>query len=120
MYEIDEAVYKRFEQKNNMLFRRLWDKSLSTFGKFLDTNIEHHIESGKDGYSRLDFALVAAGWTVYEKFPFAFAWKREEEVNVGYGVNWMKNKYSIEDMNSFSANMKRVAKLYVFGELIFK
>jgi reductive dehalogenase len=112
MYEIDEAVYKRFEQKNNMLFRRLWDKSLPTFGKFLDTNIEHHIESGKEGYSRLDFALVAAGWTVYEKFPFAFAWGREEEIDVGYGVNWMKNKYPIEDLNRFTSKVKRAAKLY--------
>jgi epoxyqueuosine reductase len=112
MYELDETIYKRFEQKNNMLFRRLWDKSLPTFGKFLDTNIEHHIESGKDGYSRMDFALVAAGWTVYEKFPFAFAWDRKEDIDGGYGVNWMKNKYSIGDINGFSTIIKRVAKFY--------
>jgi len=28
-YEIDESIYRRFEEKNNILYRRLWDKSLA-------------------------------------------------------------------------------------------
>ena len=112
MYEIDEATYHRFKQKNNMLFRRLWDKSLSTYNQMIDTNIEKHIESKKDGYSRLDFALVAAGWTVYEKFPYAFTWERKDLMDIGYGVNWMKSKHIIENKESFTKTIKKAAKFY--------
>jgi len=112
MYEIDEAKYQRFKQKNNMLFRRLWDKTLPTYHQMLDTNIEQHIESKKDGYSRVDFALVAAGWTVYEKFPYAFTWERKELIDIGYGLNWMKSKYLIENPKSFTKTIKKAAKFY--------
>ncbi|UCD01028.1 MAG: reductive dehalogenase [Promethearchaeota archaeon] len=112
MYEIDNTVYKRFKQKNNMLFRRLWDNTLPTYQQMLDTNLEGHIESKKDGYSRIDFALVAAGWTVYERFPYAFKWERKSLMDIGYGVNWMKSKYKIEDIENFTKKIKKVAKLY--------
>ncbi|MFX1455508.1 MAG: reductive dehalogenase [Promethearchaeota archaeon] len=112
MYEIDDSVYKRFEQKNNMLFRRLWDKTLPTYHQMVDTNLEKHIESKKEGYTRLDFALVAAGWTVYEKFPHAFAWERKKLMNIGYGVNWMKSKYPIENKQIFTKYIKRAARFY--------
>ncbi|MFW9823501.1 MAG: reductive dehalogenase [Candidatus Thorarchaeota archaeon] len=112
MYEIDDTVYKRFEQKNNMLFRRLWDKTLPTYHQMIDTNLEKQIASKKEGYSRLDFALVAAGWTVYEKFPYAFTWARKELMDIGYGVNWMKSKYPIENRQIFTNYIKRAAKFY--------
>ena len=112
MYEIDEAIYRRFKQKNNMLFRRLWDRTLPTYHQMIDTNIEKHIESKRDGYSRLDFALVAAGWTVYEKFPYAFTWERKDLIDIGYGVNWMKSKYLIENSKRFTKIIKKAAKFY--------
>ena len=112
MYEIDEAVYKRFHEKNNMIYRRLWDRSLPTFGKMFEANIDNHINSHKEGYSRIDFALVAAGWTVYEKFPYAFTWERENLMDLGYGINWMKDKYPIQDFKSFTEQVKKATKLY--------
>ena len=112
MYDIDETIYQRFQEKNNMIYRRLWDKSLPTFGKMFEVNIENHINSHKDGYDRVDFALVAAGWTVYEKFPYAFTWERENLMDLGYGTNWMKDKYLIEDKNLFTKRVKKAASLY--------
>ncbi|MFW9969214.1 MAG: reductive dehalogenase [Candidatus Odinarchaeota archaeon] len=112
MYEINKTIYKRFKEKNNMLFRRLWDKKLPTYKQMINTNIERHIESKKDGYSRIDFALVAAGWTVYERFPYAFTWERKDLIDTGYGINWMKSEYKIEDMKIFSNYIKKVAKFY--------
>ena len=112
MYEIEETVYKRFKQKNNMLFRRLWDKTLPTYHQMIDTNLEKHIESKKEGYSRLDFALVAAGWTVYERFPYAFTWERKDLMDIGYGVNWMKSKHVIENRQKFTNYIKKAAKFY--------
>ncbi|MFX1419318.1 MAG: reductive dehalogenase [Promethearchaeota archaeon] len=112
MYEIDESIYQRFKQKYNMLFRRLWDKSLPTYNQMIDTNIEKHIESKKEGYSRIDFALVAAGWTIYERFPYAFTWERKGLVDTGYGIDWMKYKHEIEDSESFTKIIKKAAKFY--------
>jgi len=111
-YEINEASYKRFEQKYNMIYRRLWDKTLPTYGKMFEFNITNHINSGEDGYSRIDFALVAAGWTVYEKFPLAFSWNREELIDIGYGVDWMREKYPIKDLKVFTEKIKKAAKFY--------
>jgi len=111
-YEIDKTIYKRFEQKYNMIYRRLWDKSLPTYGMMFDVNIDEHISSHKDGYSRIDFALVSAGWTVYEKFPHAFTWERGELMDIGYGINWMKTKHKIEDINLFTETIKNAAKFF--------
>ena len=111
-YEIDQNSYHRFEQKYNMIYRRLWDKSLPTYGKMFEHNIDCHISSGKDGYSRLDFALVAAGWTVYENFPIAFSWRREKLMDIGYGVDWMKEKYPVKDVKPFTEKIKKAAKFY--------
>ncbi|MFX1281982.1 MAG: reductive dehalogenase, partial [Promethearchaeota archaeon] len=104
--------YQRFREKNNMIYRRLWDRNLPTFGKMFEANIENHINSQKDGYDRLDFALVAAGWTVYEKFPYAFAWERENLMDLGYGTNWMRTKYLINDITLFTRKVKNAAKFY--------
>jgi epoxyqueuosine reductase len=95
-----------------MIYRRLWDRNLPTFGKMFDANIENHINSQIDGYDRLDFALVAAGWTVYEKFPYAFAWEREKLMDLGYGTNWMRTKYNINDIKLLTRKVKNAAKFY--------
>ncbi|MHA2325335.1 MAG: reductive dehalogenase, partial [Promethearchaeota archaeon] len=75
-------------------------------------NLEKHIESKKKGYSRLDFALVAAGWTVYEKFPYAFTWERKDLIDIGYGINWMKSKHIIENKQKFTNYIKKAAKFF--------
>ena len=111
-YEIDEAKYNRFEEKYNMIYRRTWDKSLPTFGKMFDENIESHINSNKEGYNRIDFALVTAGWTVYEKFPSAFSWDRSEDIDIGYGIGWMKPKLEIKDKNLITQQIKKAAKFF--------
>ena len=112
-YDIDENIYQRFDQKNNMIYRPMWDQSLPTYKQMFFTNIEKHIESNKEGYTRFDFAFVKAAWTVYKKFPFAFAWK-PDSFNLGdfYGTNWTKPKYEIEDIAEFTNKVKKAAEFY--------
>ena len=112
-YEIDEDIYQRFDAKNHMIYRPFWDKTLPTYRQMFFTNIEKHIKSNKEGYTRFDFAFVKAGWTVYNEFPFAFAWKREKLIPLDeYGTKWAKPKISIENLHDFTKKVKRVAKLY--------
>nr|WPM93804.1 reductive dehalogenase [uncultured prokaryote] len=95
-----------------MIYRRLWDKSLSTYQQMFQKNIKSHINSGKPGYSRFDFAAVKAGWTVYEKFPFAFAWKGDDADNADYGRNWTKSQYEIKKVEEFTRKIKGLTKFY--------
>lgn len=111
-YEINEKIYQRFEEKNNMIYRRLWDKSLSTYGQMFFTNIQKHINSKKEGYTRIDFDLVKSGWTLYEKFPFAFAWKRDDQFAGDYGVEWSRSKLLDENPDNFTKIIKKAAKFY--------
>ena len=108
-YEIDENIYQRFNQRNNMLFRRIWDKTFSYQGQIFETNIDHHLNSMKEGYTRTDFALVSAGWTVYERFPFAFAWEREADFKGDYGPNWHKSKHDIADLKLYTNKVKKMS-----------
>jgi reductive dehalogenase len=112
-YEIDENLYSRFDEKNHMIYRSMWDKNLPTYRQMFFTNIEKHIASNKEGYTRFDFAFVKAAWTVYKKFPFAFAWKGDS-LHLGdfYGTNWTKPKYKIKDNIEFTDKVKKVAKFY--------
>jgi len=111
-YEIDETIYQRFEEKNNMIYRRLWDKSLPTYGQMFFTNIQKHIDSKKEGYSRIDFNLVKSGWTVYEKFPFAFAWNRKKHFTGDYGRKWTKSKFKVENLDDFTKLVKKATNFY--------
>jgi len=111
-YDLDDLIYKRFEEKNNMIYRRLWDKNLPNYGKMFYNNIMNHIKSGQAGYSRLDFAFVKAGWTVYEKFPFAFAWEEKSPYMGDYGTEWLKERYEIKDPHTFTTKIKKIAQFY--------
>nr|WPM93853.1 reductive dehalogenase [uncultured prokaryote] len=111
-YKIQETLYQRFEEKNNMIYRRLWDKSLSTYRQMFQKNINMHINSGKAGYSRFDFSAVKAGWTVYEKFPFAFAWKGDDADNADYGTSWTNSRYQVKNINKFSKKIKGLTRFY--------
>lgn len=112
-YEIDDENYQRFDEKNHMIYRSMWDKSLPTQGKMFFTNLEEHIASNKEGYTRFDFAFVKAAWTVYKKFPFAFAWKGDD-IHLGdfYGTDWTKSKMKIDNLNEFTSKIKKVARFY--------
>ncbi|TFF89721.1 MAG: hypothetical protein EU548_06675 [Promethearchaeota archaeon] len=109
-YEVNDTQYKRFDEKYNMIYRRTWDKSLSTYGKMFEENIYNHINSGKSGYSRIDFALVAAGWSVYENFPLAFSWDRKQLNDIGYGTKWMLGKCKFKSKESITTIIKKVAR----------
>lgn len=112
VYEIKESQYKRFNEKYNMIYRRTWDKSLPTYGKMFEENITKHINSGIEGYTRIDFAFVAAGWSVYENFPLAFNWDRNQINDIGYGTNWMQAKCNFKSKESITNTIKKVARFY--------
>ncbi|GAH50434.1 putative reductive dehalogenase (rdhA) [marine sediment metagenome] len=73
-YEIDEKIYQRFDQKNDMFCRYLWDKSLRIYQNNFAIDMLKNIKKHTEGYTHFDYAFSKASWTVYNRFPFAFSW----------------------------------------------
>lgn len=64
-YEVDEAQYRRFDQKDDLFSRLSWDATLRE--NFLRDGPQaalKHMQANRPGASRLDFAFYTAAWTV--------------------------------------------------------
>jgi len=86
-YEIDEKIYQRFDQKNDMFCRYLWDKRLRIYQNNFAIDMLKNIKKHTEGYTHFDYAFSKASWTVYNRFPFAFSWEGDilfEEDWYGY------------------------------------
>ena len=104
-YEIDSTSYKRFHEKNTIFKRSGWDASLPTHGAGMNDNMRAHIESGKEGYSRMDFALVHGGWSVRRNLKNKYSW---EDVS----GNSAEQPFIPEDGESFTTHIKKAGRFY--------
>ena len=61
-YQVDEDVYQRFDQRNNLTVGRPnWDESVRVFSrKSVETRVKK-IKSGKPGFQVEDYSLFLAG-----------------------------------------------------------
>jgi len=112
-YEIDARLYHRFNEKNTMFFRYLWDKTLKTYQNDFKIDMMRNIKMNKDGYTHLDYAFCKAAWTLDSHFPFAFSWKGDTSFEEDwYGYKLREIKYDIKDIEKFTKKVKKVAKFY--------
>jgi len=72
-YRIDEATYRRFDQKYIGFARVHWDEGFKAYGKGILSNAPSRVEKNLPGYSRVAYALQTASWTVYDTFAGAFS-----------------------------------------------
>ena len=63
-YQVDDAVYQRFDARNSALGRISWDDEakLELFSN--QRTVTEMLSSGKPGFHKEDYALQSAGWTV--------------------------------------------------------
>jgi len=61
-YEVDNEIYRRFDQKNNLTVGRpKWDEKVREFtSKTVETRVKK-IKTGKTGYQAKDYSLFLAG-----------------------------------------------------------
>jgi len=112
-YEIDENIYRRFEQKNEMFCRYLWDKDLKIYQNNFADDMLKNIKEDNEGYTHFDYAFSKASWTVYNRFPFAFSWEGDTSFEEDwYGYKLREEKYQIRDLAEFTAKVKKVARFY--------
>lgn len=114
-YEIDENIYQRFHEKNEMFIRFLWDKTLKTYQNDFSKGMLKDIGSKKEGYTHIDYAFFKGAYTVHNKFFFAFSWKGDTSLasldNDWYG-GLRESKYKIEDPMGFTDKVKKIARYY--------
>ena len=112
-YEIDEQAYQRFDQKNDMFCRHLWDENLKTYQHNFADDMLKNIKVNNEGYTHFDYAFSKASWTVYNRFPFAFSWEGDTSFEEDwYGYKLREQKYEIKNPAEFATKVKKVARFY--------
>lgn len=106
-YEI-AGTLKPFPRKMTAFSRRQWDKTCIGYGK-KGISQERIIAKGEPGYSRVDFALQSASWTIASTMGH-LAYSHERLKGAGE-----KDRYEPQDISLFTDRVKNAARLYGAG-----
>jgi hypothetical protein len=107
-YIIDKKTLKRFNQRQTVFGRKLYDPKSDFYKVGMYVNSLNVISKKKVGYSRLDFARMIGSWTVYDYFHDAFSWDKLTEVNPVMDKPILK-KVPIKDKEKISKEVKDTA-----------
>ena len=113
-YVVDESRLRRFNRENIVFERVIWDSSWEGYMRMYDERVLDIIAEGKPGYSRFDFALAYASWTVHDAFEGGFSWKKIKPYRTPVatiGIDWTSMRYDVEDPSEMSAYLKGAANL---------
>jgi len=110
-YIIDNKILKRFNQRQTVFGRLLYDETSNFYKKGMYENSLKKVSSGKQGYSYFELARMMGAWTVYDYFHNAFSWERITEANSVMEKPKIK-KYSLKDYEKTSEEIKKTAKYY--------
>lgn len=109
-YEI-VGILKPFPQRMTAFSRRQRDKTCIGHGK-KGVSQEEIIAQEKPGYSRVDFALQSASWTIASTMGhLAYSHERLKGARGGRGGE-ERDKYKPQDVFEFTEQVKDAAKLY--------
>lgn len=63
-YEVDDSIYKRFDQTNEVFSRARWDPIIQDAESPYASKTAEDIQNNVKGHTRLDYAFYTAAWTV--------------------------------------------------------
>lgn len=111
-YVVDDSKLRRYDQRN-LIFNRV--HSDPGWGGYLRTEEEQglrNIAENKAGYTRVDYALAEAVWTVHDVWLDAFSWGRlvRPQGPSLMGVEWYRDQYEVEDVAEMTRQLKRAAR----------
>ena len=112
LYRVDPETYSRFPEENNCFLRALYDTKFSSFGLDLLTNMVKLVDSGEEGFSRVDLALYAASWTIDTHMPFASKWDPKPSFNDYIPVEIVKRPPDDIHPSLLTKYVKRAAKFF--------
>ena len=113
-YVIDETRLKRYDQRN-LIFNRIYnDPHWPGYMRTQEEQGLRKIAEQKPGYTRVDYALAEAAWTVHDIWTEAFSWKRLSRPRGPslMGDEWHRHLYEVEDVAEMTRQLKRAARFY--------
>ena len=113
-YVLDESQLRRFDSKNIVFERVMWDPSWDGYNRMYDEKVLDIIAEGRPGYSRFDFALAYASWIVHDGFEGSFSWTKIKPYRTPVdtiGIDWTKMKVEVDDPHEMSDYVKGAARL---------
>ena len=114
-YVIDRSRIRRYDSKNIIFSRVMWDSSWKGYRRMYDEKVPSIISNGELGYSRVDFALAYASWIVHDAFEGGFSWEKIKPYRASVDtveIDWAKTKYEVYDLCRMSIFIKRAARLF--------
>lgn len=114
-YVVNDLQLSRYDQRNTVFNRVVWDQSWRGYRRMIDEKVQDIISENKLGYSRVDFALAYASWTVHDAFKGGFSWRRIKPYRSSMntkGIDWSRMKFVVNDPREMSIQVKRAAKLF--------
>ena len=112
---LDASVYTRFDERNTVFSRVGIDPEASFYGKSVYDNSAEVIAKDVPGYSRTDFARIAASWTVYKELQGSwcefttFPWRPLGGPNP---VSEVLGRHPVEDPAEMTREIKHTAMLF--------
>ena len=110
-YTVDKKILKRFNQRQNIFGRKLYDKKSDFYNIGMYDNSAKVISRGKKGYSRLDFAQMMGSWNVYDYFHGAFSWEKLTDANSVMDKPILE-KVRVKNTAKMSKEIKKTARYY--------
>lgn len=114
-YVVDESKLGRFDSRNIVFDRVMWDSSWEGYRHMYDERVFDLISEGKSGYSRVDFALAYASWIAHDAFEGGFSWKKIRLCRTpaaSIGIDWTETRYKVDDPIEMNGFVKRAARLF--------
>ncbi|MCW4038861.1 MAG: reductive dehalogenase [Candidatus Bathyarchaeota archaeon] len=113
-YTIDTSILKQYDQRN-LIFNRIHnDASWKGYNKNTEKQGLRNITEKRRGYTRIDYALAEAAWTVHDVWTGAFNWNRFIRPGGSslMGEKWYQDIYKVENLDVISRKLKKAAKFY--------
>lgn len=111
-YIIDISILKRYDQQN-IIFNRIHnDSSWKGYNKTTEKQGLRNIAEKRRGYSRIDYALAEAAWTVHDVWTDAFNWNRfiRPDGPSLMGEKWYQDLYKVENIDEMTIKLKKSKK----------
>ena len=105
-YIINKKILKRFNQRQTVFGRKLYDNKSVFYKKGMYDNTPKIVTSGKKGYSHLDFAKMMGSWTVYDYFHNAFSCDKLRDAN-SVMEKPVLDKFVVKDSKKMSEEIKK-------------
>ena len=112
-YIVDQSLIQRYDQTKLLFNRVSLDPNWSGYMRTTEKVGRENIRKEKPGYTRVDYALSEASWTVHDAYTEAFSWIRQKKP-MGpslMGSEWCKEKYKVTDPDKMTLQLKKAGKL---------